>query len=195
MTMNISLFILSIVFFILFVFGAVFNAKSWMKRGSGEHYPSIIPLFSGIAGCVSLAVFPLYPLAKLCWLPLILDVGCLPYFFGVFAYLTHDWWITNAWFKVKELRSNSSEFSLVVKLFRTGQVRLLKTNLIPRPPSITKPHWMSISNGGEWVEENGRLVLKTHQGAITYQQASPNKYIWVSSDKPTAFDNINLEIS
>lgn len=193
MLMKIALIILSVVLFGLFVSGAIFNLKSWLKRGNSERYPSIVPLFPGIAGCVSLAIFPLYPLARLSWLPLVLDVGCLPYFFGASAYLIHDRWITNPWYKVKELHSQTSEFELKVKLFRTGQVRLLKTNLVPCPPVITEPHWISIGSCGEWIEENDTLALNTHQGKLTYQKVAPNKYLWVSSDEPTAFDHIDLE--
>jgi len=191
--MKILLTTVSILLFFGFVFGAVFNAKSWIKRGRGEQYPSIVPLFAGIMGCVALILFPVYPLAKISWLPLILDVGCAPYFFGVTTYLIHDWWITNPRHKIKELHNCSSSFKLEVTLFRTGQVRLLKTNLVPCPSVITEPHWRSIGNGGTWKEEHDKLVLETHHGKLTYQKINPNKYIWVSSDKPTAFDDIDLE--
>lgn len=190
--MNIFLIILSIIFFVIFILGAIFNIQCWIKpQEEGKHNPSIIPLFPGIIGCVSLAIFPLYPLIKIAWLPLVLDVGCLPYFIGASSYLLHDWWITNPVYKIKELHSHSPDFKLEVKLYRTGQVRLLKTNLVP-PSRESTSRWLSISRGGEWVETQNKLILQTLEGKITYEKITPHKYLWISSETPTSFDNIDI---
>lgn len=113
---------------------------------------------------------------------------------GVFIHLLRGWWITHPRFKVQALEHRSSTVHLAVTLFRTGQVRMLKTNLVPRRAVTVKPHWLSINNGGTWSDDGGMLVLNTHQGKICYEQLGLDKYIRVSSDRsPNTFDHLNLE--
>jgi hypothetical protein len=45
-----------------------------------EHAPSWIPLLGGILGVFALLLIPLNIAHKLSWLPLVLDLGCLPGF-------------------------------------------------------------------------------------------------------------------
>ena len=191
--MRTTLTIISSLLFIGFVLLATFNAQSSIKRDKGEHFPSIAPFFGGIMGCVALIIFPILPLSKIAWLPLILDVGCVPYLFGAITYLIHDWWITNPRHRIKELHHSSTDCKVDVTLFRTGQVRLTKTSQLPPQHISTESHWQSIGNGGTWKEDANKLILETHQGTLTYHKISPNKYIWASSNRPTHFDNIDLE--
>jgi len=65
---------------IFFLWAAIFNAVcvSWNLSGR-EKVPSLAPIAGGLAGAAAMLLFPLEPVRHYAWLPLFLDVGCLPY--------------------------------------------------------------------------------------------------------------------
>ena len=70
--------------FVLFLWAAAFNLlvyataaiRPWRK--SGRRLPSVVPLVGGLSGAVALVLCPVRSVPRYAWLPLVLDVGCLP---------------------------------------------------------------------------------------------------------------------
>lgn len=93
---------LTIVLCLFFVLGAGANAHILFIAGrrpkEGGHTPSIIPLVPGLLGMVGCLSSPADWLRQWAWVPLILDVGCVPYLLLALIALT-----------VERLRRSSKE--------------------------------------------------------------------------------------
>ena len=79
-----ALWLFSCTFFVLFTLLAVVNAVYMVGqiRSRFEYGPSLLPFFGGIFGLVAIILMPVGELKQRLywsWLPLLLDVGCLPY--------------------------------------------------------------------------------------------------------------------
>ena len=88
--MDISDWIIGIVLLILFLLFATVNATVfWKGVVKGEKVGSGVPLVGGIFGTIAFVNLPVPFLNQYAWLPLILDVGCVPGLI-VFVYV----WLT-----------------------------------------------------------------------------------------------------
>ena len=74
--------LLTIPFAFLFVWAATFNASVWWRRfiRREENTPSIGPFVGGFSGMCAMQLCPILGTLEFAWLPLVLDVGCLPFF-------------------------------------------------------------------------------------------------------------------
>ena len=62
-----------------FVVGAWANASIALGSARGSSKASLIPIVPGVVGAISLWNGPLDAMRSVAWLPLLLDVGCVPY--------------------------------------------------------------------------------------------------------------------
>ena len=79
-----ALWLFSGILFLLFILLAVVNAVYMVGqiRSRFEYGPSLLPFFGGIFGLIAIILLPVGELEQRlywCWLPLLLDAGCLPY--------------------------------------------------------------------------------------------------------------------
>lgn len=79
-----ALWLFSGIFFFLFIILAIINAVYLVGQihSRFEYGPSLMPFFGGIFGLIAILVLPVGELPERmwwCWLPLLLDGGCLPY--------------------------------------------------------------------------------------------------------------------
>jgi len=76
--MTTLLWVIAILMLVVSIYGITGNAvlmiKYWLRKSRG----SLIPLVAGISGCVGLLVLPVDGAKKWCWIPLLVDLGCLP---------------------------------------------------------------------------------------------------------------------
>ncbi len=74
--------LLTIPFAILFVRAATYNASIWWRRfiRLEKDVPTVGPFIGGISGGLAMLLCPILGTSDFAWIPLVLDVGCLPYF-------------------------------------------------------------------------------------------------------------------
>ncbi len=74
--------LLTIPLALLFVWAATFNAWVWwrlfIKRE--KNAPTVGPFIGGVSGGLAMLLCPILGTSEFAWIPLVLDVGCLPYF-------------------------------------------------------------------------------------------------------------------
>lgn len=73
-----------VIFSFIFITTASFNSV-WMIRGYflQNKVGTSVPLVGGICGAIGFAISPILMFQKIWWLPLILDVRCLPFAFDL----------------------------------------------------------------------------------------------------------------
>ena len=73
--------LLTIPFALMFVWAATFNAWVWWRLfiRREKNTPSVGPFIGGVSGGLAMQLCPLGSF-EFAWIPLVLDVGCLPYF-------------------------------------------------------------------------------------------------------------------
>ncbi len=74
--------LLTIPLAILFVRAATYNASVWWRRfiRLEKNVPTVGPFIGGISGGLAMLLCPILGTSEFAWIPLVLDLGCLPYF-------------------------------------------------------------------------------------------------------------------
>ncbi len=81
--MKILLYILSIFFLLLGVYGIICNwIGFWLAYVKKQHIGSFAPLVAGVLVMVGLLLFPNNDVRKLCWIGFLIDWGSIP---GIFC--------------------------------------------------------------------------------------------------------------
>jgi len=156
--MEIIKVIVSMLFGAFFIVGASFNNLVFIRQLKHEKTPSVLPLFVGIIGVISVAVWPYHNLKGLIWLPLILDYGCLPYFFIAISK------VIAGFFKISRINllsryiSENNERRVIISLFKKNICRI---------EQIRKRDDFYGSYIGKWTEESNILKITIDDYKLT----------------------------
>ena len=75
----------SAILFLLFAWVAACNAYFVTQQMRGPSGPSVAPILGGLCGMSAVLLFPIADLADrslYSWIPLVLDLGCMPFLLG-----------------------------------------------------------------------------------------------------------------
>ena len=78
---SLTRWLLTIPLAILFVWAVTYNAWVWWRLfiRREENTPTVGPFIGGFSGMAAVQLCPILGTLKFAWLPLVLNVGCLPY--------------------------------------------------------------------------------------------------------------------
>lgn len=82
--MRVARTVVAVLLFAVFVLAAIGNSLGTLmvlRRKRAEGTPggvSMVPVIGGVAGALACAVAPIPGLARWAWLPLVLDIACVP---------------------------------------------------------------------------------------------------------------------
>lgn len=81
---------LSISFGLLWLFIAGQNAYLLWQAKLHHHSNSLVLFIGGVFGAVAVLILPVANSVYWCWLPLVLDVGCLPVLWKIWRHKSDD---------------------------------------------------------------------------------------------------------
>jgi hypothetical protein len=188
-----SQYIVSAILFVLFLYGAVFNALAlWNLIIKKREWPSGVSFGSGILGAVSLLVWPEFRLARYAWIPLVADVGCVPYLCIAIPCVGRQLYMTSRLFRLATFVSiGIHDSSVTLVLYKTGRFVLKK--------ETTKPTWSLLSIGGsDWSREGEGLSLQVSGIDVRYalqdEEGIP-VLKWCPDNEPSILDHTDLRLT
>lgn len=121
------------------------------KRG-----PSVAPLVPGIGGAIAFVLSQLPVLSEYFWLPLLLDVGCVPYLILALVNLVIEGWSFSGFNLLRRyVAENDGRRKVVLELYRR---KFLMRQNIKRARG--ECGFAFISRVGDWAEMEDQVLLK-----------------------------------
>ncbi len=185
-------YIVSAVLFVLFLYGAVFNALAfWNLIIKKRKFPSGVPFGSGILGAISLLVWPEFRLARYAWIPLVADVGCVPYLCIALPQVGRQMYMIDRFFRLATFRSTVMHDSFVtLTLYKTGTFVLRK--------ETTKPTWSVLGASGNWSREGTGLSLPVYGIDVRYALGEEEGILvlrWCPENEPSILEHTDLRLT
>jgi hypothetical protein len=178
-------FALASILLLFFLVGAGFNLRCWVRRERGEGGASLLP---GLAGAAGVVLWPIPHRAWLAGLPLVLDMGCLPYLVLGSVSLAHEAYVHRRGALVKRLAGRGADgVESDLSLYQNGDCILVQTNL--PPPALR------LSLAGDWQPEPDALVLHL-VGKTVRLEADENglHYDWSARSDVGLLDGVRLDV-
>jgi len=118
---------------------------------------SFAPLYGGLLGCIGILIMPfgtLFERALYCWIPLVVDIGCVPYTAGFVIQEVRRAWNYRENNCIKRLAGESDDKHVDIKFYKGGRLIFEETFKMPK-------RFGNFSSDGIWQKSeagNGYLL-------------------------------------